>query len=71
MHAFLWISVAAAVTGLFAYLRYVAYLRMMRWVIETLGPDAIRWAAALAPKDLRQDGDGGQLPSGTESPELR
>jgi hypothetical protein len=58
MHAFLWISVAAAVTGLFAYLRYVAYLRMMRWVIEQFGPDAIGWAIVLAPKELRPAREG-------------
>lgn len=48
--------VATAVTifsaGLFGYLRYLAYLRTMRWVIEQFGPEGIAWATALAPKGV-------------------
>jgi hypothetical protein len=39
--------------GLFGYLRYLAYLRTMRWVVEQFGPDGIEWATALAPKDCQ------------------
>lgn len=37
--------------GLFGYLRYLAYLRTMRWIIEQFGPDSIGWATALSPRE--------------------
>jgi hypothetical protein len=60
VHAYVWMSLVAGIAaGLFGLLRYIAYLRMMRWTIERLGPDAIRRADALAPKNFWREGDEG------------
>jgi hypothetical protein len=48
-------AVAIFSGGLFGYLRYLAYLRTMRWIIEQFGPDGIDWADPLAPKECQTD----------------